>query len=209
MDLAALQNEVAARGTDYLGTRGTTYINLARAQLDAMYLWPYRKASATGSPGTGIVTPAGAAQNQSALASVYLVQDTANNYATLRQASEGDLRECYGDLSISGVPFAYYITRTGSAGTVNAYPVGGTLQAFYYMVTPDLAGPTDTPLAPSQYHGLIVDMAIQMAYRDSDDHDMAEKLQVWIDRQLARMVNDLFADQTMDLQPLSFSSSDW
>ena len=187
MNFAALQAELAARGTDYLGTRGAAYLNFARAQLDAAYAWPYLKTSATGTAGSGTITIAD-------LGSVIVVQDTANAFNALPLRSEVDLRVCYGDLTVAGTPCVYYLP---SPTVLTAYPLGGTLRVAYVMEAPDLSGPTDTPLSPSKYHGLIVDMAVQMAYRDSDDHQLAEQLQAWIDRQLRAMVSDLFADQPM------------
>jgi hypothetical protein len=185
MNYAALQAELAARGTDYLGTRGAQYINFARAQLDAAYAWPYLKTSATGTAGAGTVTIAD-------LGSVIVVQDTANAFNVLPQRSEADLRACYGDLTLAGTPWVYYSPATG---VLTGFPLGGTLRAAYVKDAPDLSGPTDSPLSPAKYHGLIVDMAVQMAYRDSDDHQLAEQLQAWIDRQTRAMVSDLFADQ--------------
>lgn len=188
MDFSELKDELAARGVDYLSDlRRGQYINWARAQLDASRLWPYRKSSAIGDAGTGTVTIAD-------LGTPYLVQDTSNSSCPLSPVNEITLRG-YGSVALTGSPWAYYVTMTGSSGTINAYPVGGTIQAFYYAVTADLSGPTDSPDAPAQYHGLIVDMAVQMAYRDSDDHQQAEQLQAWIDRQLAAMVDALFAFQ--------------
>jgi hypothetical protein len=202
MDFAALQAELAARGTDYLATRGATYINLARAQLDASYLWSYRKTSATGTAGAGTVTATD-------LGTVYMVQDTANGFCPLLPTDESQLLESVGDLTFAASPRVYYVTKTGATGTVNAYPVGGTIKAFYYAVTPDLSGPTDTPESPSQYHGLIIDMAVQMAYRDSDDHDAAERLQAWIDRQLGAMVQDLFTGQVQAGVSMRFRYAEW
>lgn len=200
MDFSALKDEYAARGFDYHSdARRGQYVNLARAQLDSAYPWPYLKTTATGSAGTGVVTATD-------LGVIYLVQDIANQFNALDQASEADLRACWGDLTTAGRPWTFY---SSTPGTLTAYPVGGTLKVFYYMVTPDLASPTDTPECPDRYHGLIVDMAVQMAYRDSDDHAMAQQLLAWIDRQTQRMVDDLFADQPPSLMSLKFASVDW
>lgn len=198
MNFSALKDEFAARGVDYLSdTRRGQYINWARADLDAMFPWPYRKTSASGTAGAGTVTATD-------LGSVRLVADTNRTpFTPLDPWNDIDLvREC-GSLTLTGVPWAWY---SPTPGTVTAYPLGGTLLVYYYMTTPDLSGPTDTPVAPSKYHGLIVDMAIQMAYRDSDDHTEAEKLQLWIDRQAQRMADDLFSDQPPGA-PIGMSSS--
>jgi hypothetical protein len=199
---AALQAELAARGFDYLAARGATYINLANAQLDASYLWPYLKTTVTGSASAGTATAVD-------LGSVYMVQDTANGSCPLLPSSEIGLLERWGDLTLTGTPWTYYVLSATAGGTVHAFPVGGTIKAFYYAIAPDLAGPTDTPLSPTKYHGLIVDMAVQMAYRDSDDHDAADRLQAWIDRQMQAMVLDLFAEQVQAGIPMRFRYAEW
>lgn len=201
MDFSALKDEFAARGVDYLSDlRRGQYVNWARAQLDAAQLWPYRKTSATGTASAGTVTATD-------LGTVYVVQNISTTpFTPLEQIGDVELLESVGDLTLTGVPCTWY---SPTPGTVSAYPVGGTLRVYYYAITPDLSGPTDTPEAPSQYHGLIVDMAIQMAYRDSDDHPQAEQLQVWIDRQMGRMVEDLFADQPSQPMRLTYASEDW
>jgi hypothetical protein len=207
MNYGAMKDEFAARGFDYLSdARRGQYLNFARAMLDSSAPWSYRKRTGTGTSGF-TVTPA--TDNALGIGVVYLVQDTDNQYATLRPASEEDLAGVYGDLTLAGTPFAYYVTRTGTSATVSVYPVGGAIRVSYYGTPFDLSGPTDTPLSPPEYHGLIVDMAVQMAYRDSDDAEAAMRLQAWIDTQQQRMVEDLFADQPPTLQALTFSSSDW
>lgn len=190
MNFSALKDEFANRGFDDLSdTRRGQYINWARAQLDALKPWPYRKTSGTGSSGTGTFT-------SSDLGWPYLVQDTSNSLAVLHPRNELELRSCHGDLSYVAAPFAYYVATSGNTRTVRAYPVGGTLIVYYYMVTPDLANASDTPAAPAKYHGLIVDMAVQMAYRgDRGDNASAEQLQVWIDRQLQAMSDELLVEQ--------------
>ena len=189
MDFSGLKDEFAARGVDYLSDeRRGQYINWARGRLDAAKPWPYRKTSGTGTAGAGLFTA-------DDLGVPYMVQDSRNGLCPLRPCDELELRRCYGDLSFAGTPWAYYVAHVGDTRTVTAYPVGGTLVVYYLITTPDLASPTDTPLSPDRYHGLIVDMAVQMAYRDSDDHAMAEQLQVWIDRQTQSMVDDLLVDQ--------------
>src|SRR4051812_29562573 len=51
-----LQTELYARGFDYLNqdsagrTRAKAWINAARAELDRMFLWPWREQTASGPP---------------------------------------------------------------------------------------------------------------------------------------------------------------
>ena len=65
----------------------------------------------------------------------------------------------------------------------------------YWQVPPSLSADADEPLTPENYHLLIVDIAVRMAYRDTDNHAAAEALQAQIDRDLAGMIVDLLGDQ--------------
>jgi hypothetical protein len=196
MQFSALKQELSDRGYDDLSdTRLGNFINQGRAELDNMYNWPYRLATATGaSPLT--ITDLGTVEE---VANTAIAGSPSLDYADRRS-----LRDSYGDITITGSPAFFFIDN----GVVRTYPVGGTLSVRYYKRTPLLALTTDTPLAPVDYHMLYVDFAVRWAAKDGMQPD---GLSADIQRQLTVMVNDLFGQQLVgsDLVPVGGDSSDW
>lgn len=190
MNFSELKTELAARGFDYLSdTRLGQYINWARAELDDTELWPYREESATGTAPLSI----------SDLGTIEAVIDTTTSLP-LEAWDYRDLLHSYGDLSVDGSPQFYYLANPSGTPEVATYPESSnTIGVQYWEVTPDLTG-TDTPLAPSRFHKIIVDMAARECYRDADNHQAAEALQVQIDRDLWRMREALLVGSTQGPQ---------
>lgn len=180
MDFTALKQELSDRGFAHLSdTRRGTYINAARAELDRMYLWPWREASATGTAPLTI----------SDLAAVESVINTSQSNAVLTPIDFRTLQEAFGDLSVAGTP-TYYYTARPSSPEVAVYPTSSTdvIGVQYWKVTPDLSAGSDTPASPSEAHYTIVDLAVRRAYRDSDNHTEAEAIQSEIDRAIGQLL---------------------
>ena len=195
LTFATLKTELSDRGFDQLSdTRLGYFINQARGELDGMHNWPYRLATATGSSPLTITD----------LGSIEEVADTNQTGApALDYADRRSLKQAYGDLTVAGAPAFFYVDN----GVVRTYPVGGSLSVRYYKRAPDLSG-TQVPLAPSDYHLLIVDMAVRWAQKDGEQPDSVSGD---IQRQLAIMVTDLFGQQIVgsDLVPVAGESCDW
>lgn len=180
MDFTALKAELAARGFDYLSsTRQGYYINAARAELDRMYLWPWREASTTGTAPLTI----------SDLAAVEAVVNTSQSNQVLTPIDYRTLTERFNDLSTAGLP-TYYYTARPSSPEVAVYPTSttDTIGVQYWRVTSDLSSGSDTPASPSEAHYTIVDLAVRRAYRDSDNHAEAEAIQSEIDRAIGQLL---------------------
>lgn len=202
MNFDALKSELADRGFTYLNdTRRGYFINRAIARLDTMFRWPYRYSTATGTMPITITD----------MGQVDFVVDSTGQYP-LCEASRKDIINWYGDVSLTGTPIYWY--RTPSAGTessiVNAFPVSTSdqFEVRYWIKSTDLSSPTDEPLAPDRYHLLYVDLAVQLAYRDSDNHASAESLWVEINRQIGEMIEDLLPQHDVTTQRTTWSSED-
>lgn len=195
MNFTALKQELSDRGYDPLSdARLGNFINQGRAELDNMYLWPYRLTSASGaSPLT--ITDLG------------VIEEVANSAITgsptLQYVDRRSLRDNYGDISITGSPSFFFIDN----GVVRTYPTGGTLTVRYYKRTPLLVAGSDTPLAPVDYHMLYVDFAVRWAEKDADEPASTD---ADIQRQLQIMADDLLVQQTYgsDLMPILGYSED-
>lgn len=202
MTFAELVAELKARGFDYLGdTRAGLYINQARAELDSMYLWPYREKSASGTAPLTI----------SDLGVIEAVTMTDSNSVLAPKDFQALIE--YGDLSTTGSPHSYYVAWPAGSPVISVYPTSAdTIDVQYYKVTTDLSG-VQSPAAPAEYHGLIVDIAQRDAYYDKDNPDAAEAMQRKIDRRLAQMVDALLGGQTVQgtgsQQLITGTSVDW
>jgi hypothetical protein len=195
MNYAALKTELQARGFDYLNdTRLGYFINAGRHELDMLELWPYRLTSTSGASPVTIGD----------LGTIEEVVDTANNYYTLDATERRSLRGNGTDLTLAGSPQYFYVDN----GVVTTYPVGGTLSVRYYKRPADLSGSTDIPLAPTQYHLLIVDMAARWAYRDADNFQAIGALTPEIDRQTQTMRMDLLYTQSATTDFIRTGGSD-
>lgn len=182
MNLGELRDELSARGFDYLSAaRQTTIVNFARAELDDLALWPYRLTTATGTAPLTIAT----------LGEVESVTDTTQQMPLLRRSAPEIVHD-FGDLTTVGTAAWWYVD-TGPAITV--FPVSGTeISVRHWAVTPDLTTDTDEPESPSRWHRVIVEIAVRMAYQDSDNHDAAAATQTQIDRDVAQMLTALMGD---------------
>lgn len=201
MNFSELTTELGNRGFSYLSdTRKGQFINRAISRLDSMYRWPYREASGTG------VAPV----TISDLGQVEAVTNQNRGDYPLEESSYADLTNWYGDLTTTGTPIYWYRAFVSGDPVVATYPVStDTVGIQYWKITPTLDS-TDEPLAPERYHLLYVDMAVQMAYRDSDNHAQAEALQVEVNRQIFEMIEDLLPQQGPGYQRTTWwSSEDW
>lgn len=176
---ATLKTELQDRGFDHLGdTRRGTYINDAYHELCELEEWPFLIATSTGT----------APLTVSDLREVVMVTDTTND-RILRGVDERTLREWYPDLPDSADPEWYWLDGTT---TLRVYPLDTTssLSVRYIKVPADLTG-TDTPVVPTRYHSLIVDLAQVRALslnRSTDERaNLAAALRGEVDRKVEVM----------------------
>lgn len=181
MNFTALKAELAARGFNHIGDpRLGQFINEARATLDGMFPWPYRYASTTG---TAPLTIA----NLGVVDAVF--SPTSEPLPIMDQR---EVWQLYTSAVPAGTPEVAYVI----SGTVYVAPTStGTIGVNYYKVPPDLSSGTDVPLSPSQFHPLIVRMAQQLAYIDTDNTGAAAALQPWVDQGVQQMVAQLIDPQ--------------
>lgn len=163
-----------------------------------MYRWPYREELASGTSPLAITD----------LGQIETVNNTTQTYP-LCETTRNDIYQWYGTLTLSGNPYYWYRTSEAGVPTVTTYPANSdTITVQYWQKTPELVADDDEPLSPSTYHMLIVDLAVQMAYRDSDNHASAEALWGEINRQTLEMIEDLLPQHGPMRQRLLWGSDD-
>lgn len=183
MNFAALKQELSDRGfARVVDARLGLLVNEARQLLDNLYPWPYREASSTGAVPLTITD----------LGTIQQVTDTTTGNV-LTPASSQQITEATTTPTAAGTPRWY----TVSAGnTITTYPVSaGQIKVAYYKRSAALTLAGDTPLAPTDYHMLIVDLAEREAHRTKGDYAAAAATDQIIAGKLARMTADLFANQ--------------
>lgn len=204
MNFAELKAEVQARGFNHLdsdGTRAGRFVNTAYLGLCGMYQWPFLEESATGTAPLAI----------SDLGTVEAVIVTSDSNRELTPSTYQWLVAEFGDLSTDGTPEYWYRANPSGTFQVATYPESSeTIGVQYFEIPAELTG-TDTPVVPARYHDILVDMAVCMAYRDSDNHAAAEALQAHVDRRVLQMVNQLFNEQIQGpgLMQIRAGSEDW
>lgn len=199
MNFAELKQELADRGFTMLDdTRRGVFVNRACARLDNMYRWPYREKSGTGTSPVTVTD----------LGQIEAVTNETENYV-IEESSYIDLVRWFGDLSITGKPFYWYRAFVNGDPVIATYPSNTDSIGVQYWKTPPILTGTDTPLAPTRFHYLYVDLAVQMAYRDMDNHAEAEGLWAEINRQILEMIEDLLPQQGPNSQQLNYYAGDW
>lgn len=182
MDNTALKAAVASRGFARL-TAGDQQqvVNDAVHELDAMEpRWPYLFVTTTGT--APLVT--------ADLLDVTTVLNTTTDVAVPFTDYE-DLAGFAGELTRTGTDPQWWYFTPGSTTSISTYPVTTrTIQVAYYKSSPDLSAGADTPLAPTRWHHLIVDMAVRNAH-SLKSMDTPPSLEAAINRKLAGMRTDL------------------
>lgn len=179
MDFDTLKTELADRGfSDTTDSRLGIYINAGRAELDRMYLWPWREAQATGTAPLTVTD----------LGVIEMVTDETRS-VPLEVAQYRDLVNSFNDLTTDGDPQYYYIGRSSGSAVLMTYPESNnTLGIQYWKRTPDLSVSSDDPASPDECHLLIVDLAERQLRRRLGDAEGVALLSADIDRQVADLL---------------------
>lgn len=197
MNSDEVKAEIAARGFDYLeDTRLTQFALWAYQELTDTDLWATRIGAFNGAAPLSIGT-----DGAGTIASVFITSESPARQLT--PASREWLEHVFGDLTQTGTPVYYYsdsVTSASAARNVNVYPAATPTLAVRLYQTPiqwpddGFGGPGDLIYVPERFHRTIVDIAVRMAYRDADDHDAADRLQLQIDKDIDRMRMSLLVE---------------
>jgi hypothetical protein len=80
----------------------------------------------------------------------------------------------------------------------------------YIKNAPDLDADADEPLLPDDYHYLIVDGAVGMAYRDSDNYDASQAVDAEFNLGIQEMQDEILNDHyDSGFVMVTYGSSDW
>lgn len=188
MNFAALKTELKARGFDYLSdTRAGQYINWANQELDDTELWPYRLVTVSGSGGNLSTVPQGGVIRS-------VKAQLGDTFSWLREIDRNELMEAVDAQAATGPP-VYWFDEGPNTGNrvISSYPAttSVTLYVDYFAPASTMSGGTDSPASPARFHRLIVDLAVERAYRDSDNFQAANALRGAIERDLQVMRNAL------------------
>ena len=201
MNFTALKQALSDRGWSRIGdTALGQHINDARGELDSMEpRWPYLQLTVTGTLPLVTADMDGVSQ---------VVNTTTNDPVPYIRYE--DLAAFSGSLAQAGADPMYWYFTPGSTTSISGYPVSTrTVRLVYWKVSVDLVAGGDTPLAPSRWHQVIVDLADRNASRAKKNFGDAAAIQATIDGKLANMRTDLLYRQTSGpsaLMPAGFDN---
>ncbi len=178
MNLGTLRTEFLARGFDFLSsTRANQFINDGYhgvCEWESTQ-WPFLETTTTGTAPLTI----------SDLREILYVVDTTTN-DRLEQADSRDIIDMDPALSTAGTPRRYWLD---GLTTLRLWQTNtsDSLSVRYIKVPTDLSSDSDTPVLPTRYHRLIVDMAEVVAYEDASDFQNAQAKRQLLEEKLQRM----------------------
>lgn len=142
------------------------------------WTWPFTEASTSGTAPLTI----------SDVRQVLSVADTSSNYV-LTGVDRRDVVDVDPPVTSVGSPESWYL----EAQVLHVYPANTTvtISVRYSKVPAELSSDTDEPIVPSRFQDLIIDGALVRAYKDIDELQRAQALQVFYDRGVAEMLNSL------------------
>lgn len=184
MNLGQLRTELNGRGFDVLddGTRSNQYLNYAYKFICRDSDWPFLLASVTAQAPPVTITDLGPIES---------VFDAAAQL-TLKPIDRRTLRERVVDLTATGAPSCYYMTNQT---TLTTYPVGGSLTVNYWKNPTTLSSDSDTPVIPTDWQLLIVDLASIQGMKDAANWSEAAAAQQFFDRELQAMRHAVLSTQ--------------
>lgn len=184
MNFEQLVQEVNDRGYQYLSAnRIETFVQRAYQKLEAKYVWPWREATKEG------VAPFEIKD----LRDVLSVVDTSTERPLYGQTRQW-LVERFPDLEETGEPLWWWLDNL----TLRTFPVSTSenIQVRYAQKPAELTAKAE-PAMPSEWHGLIVDLAVVDCLKDNDELDQSRELKEAAQADFGEMVA---AELQRDLQ---------
>lgn len=184
MTYEELTNEVIARGFDYLTkSRVELFVTRAYQKLEAKYPWPWREATKEG------VAPLEIKDLRDVLSVASTTQERPI-YGQTRQW----LAERYPNLEEAGEPLWWWLDNV----TLRVFPTSTSANiSVRYAKKPETLMTKAEPTMPSEWHGLIVDLAVVECLKDNDAYDEAQALKEAVNADFQEMVA---AELQRDLQ---------
>ena len=175
MTLEELTNEVVARGFDYLApSRIETFVQRAYQKLEAKYVWPWREATKEG------IAPFEIKDLRDILSITNVTQERPL-YGQTRQW----LAERFPNLEESGLPLWWWLDNL----TLRVFPLSTTETiSVRYAKKPEVLTAKTEPAMPSEWHGLIVDLAVVECLKDNNETSEARELKEAAQADLLEMV---------------------
>lgn len=182
MTLATLRTELLARGFDYLSTtRANQFLNEGYHAVCEWNgtPWPFLETTTTGTAPLTI----------SDLREIVYVTNTTGG-RVIDPEDVRNLNDRDPGLTQTGTPSRYYLD---GSSILKLWPASTTqtLSVRYLKVPADLSSDSDTPVVPTRFHPLIVDMAEVFAYQDASDFQESEAKGQQLEIKLGRMRDTL------------------
>jgi len=179
-----LVQEVNERGYQYLAaSRIETFVQRAYQKLEAKYVWPWREGTKEGTAPFEIKD----------LRDVLSVVDTTTERPLYGQTRQW-LVERFPNLEETGEPLWWWLDNL----TLRTFPVSTSENIqVRYAKKPEVLTAKLEPAMPSEWHGLIVDLAVVDCLKENDEIDVARELKEATQTDFGEMVA---AELQRDLQ---------
>ena len=183
MNLVAARQELGERGFSYLApSRMNLMLNDALQEISDYWEWPWLRKTAIGAAPLQI----------SDLKTVLKVYDSTGNEVT--GISDYDAFAT----TETGTPTNWWIDDASGTPTLVAYPSGtATFTVRYERDITTLAADSDSPDIPDRYNRVWLDLAVALAYEDSDNFAAASAIRNRANQRLQEMVERY---ETRDMQ---------
>lgn len=184
MNFEQLVQEVNERGYQYLAaSRIETFVQRAYQKLEAKYVWPWREGTKEGTAPFEIKD----------LRDVLSVVDTTTERPLYGQTRQW-LVERFPNLEETGEPLWWWLDNL----TLRTFPVSTSENIqVRYAKKPEVLTAKLEPAMPSEWHGLIVDLAVVDCLKENDEIDVARELKEATQTDFGEMVA---AELQRDLQ---------
>jgi hypothetical protein len=203
MTFAEMKTELSDRGFAHLtAARRGQIVNDAVTELEEQAFWPFREDSAQGAAPLAVPL----------LGTIEAVVNESQGYV-LEPRSYQWLLDHTSDLTEGGPGQFFYVSWPSGIPVVNTWPDNGdTIGVQFWAESTELSADGDVPLTPERWHSTILMIAQRMAENERGNLQVAQGLQVEIDRQVNRMMQTLMGGQQAfgpDLTRTLFQSEDW
>lgn len=182
MDLAAARTELEERGFDSLSpTRQAMYLNHGKDALENVWPWPWLRTTTSGTSPLSIPD----------LKTVLWVQTSTG--LELRGVDEQYIAGMGWSFTQTG-PASYWWLQGESTLQTIPLDTSTSLSVTYLKFSPALSDDGDEPLFNERWDMNWIDLSVVEAYRDSDDHDAADRLLGAVRSRLEVMI-DAYGDR--------------
>lgn len=197
MDVAAIQTDCSNHGFSDISTADfLVHLNDAYQDINSLEAWPYLEKTLS----TSFAATAAQFAAVTDIKQVLSIINTQDGYALTPVRADVFYKDYANALTQTNAdPYLYYtagVNATAPNGlAISVWPVPAiqTCQLRYLYIPPMFTLTTDIPVIPQRFHRILTWATLMSLYQMEDDTDASGRMQMLMDRHLARMRDDLWS----------------